>query len=1095
MNSSKNPNSPSNVLQTIDQTLGSNQGNVLVYLIVVILIFGVLGVTIVSLFTTATSSTATPNDARRARYVTESAMRYAFSELRSAGFDTGVINTLNTTTYSVNPAGNFTLNIFAPWFVAAETYQFAGGGGALTLNVPVGKLPPGWMAKDPINMWVINYEYLEKDITPVRDPAVSWAQINATTLTLTVPGDFTVNKGERICFAVKPKQDQTDISAGGDLLVKEVARDFFPEYNGAISINRIHYVYEQQVHEPASNRVKLKNISAAGMPNAESASAFPLNVKIDEDFIVLSPRNYIVIPTGTTDSVSVEGTLDRAVNIYDSATVKPVTRSPDINLNQYDLATDLNAIGTTGFITADNEAQTIDIGSSVNSGKAEFGGIWFNTDTTIGGQTQVCNAGACEFGRGVRVFFRLDYSGTADGLTFALINAAHNTTSSIGGDINKGELLGYAGDSRTVVDPAEPTAASDFLDEIGAGLNPPSPGLHPPKIALEFDTYNNNSALAYCEADAIVDNNRNDPLTSHRDALQYVFWGLTSLVMPCRDYTISSTTVADHPTYDDNRHDTGDQELKWSYPTSDSVRTTPAVAPDGGTIYVGSDDHYLYAIDAADGSLKWKFDTEGKVISSPVVDSDGKVYVGSDGKAGHGRVYAFNPADRLNQPNGSTLNTSNEWLFYTPNNIDSSPAIGADGTVYIGDEQGHFYALYPDSRLADPNGDETSLNPANEWEFAHAGFSKTSKGRPAIGPALDVDPSGNRKRVYITSLDAADSTLYALDPADRLAGEAFPGPHEWSFDTGDASEFMPTADPNSGVIFTDEMGNEIRALFPNGNSKWVTVIGTDNFTPVIGKDGIVYATGITGSSTGKLTALNSTSGEIIWQFTDSDNLGDVRTTPAIAPDGSIYFGSDDGLLYAVNPDGTRKWTFPIPVDTNDSNGHSSPTVGNDGTVYIGSSSDFNLYAINNFTFPRNIKHQYVTSVSDAAGDTVGGEIVTLDDAINWLSEGPWAVRLEVMRSLSQNADLKYEYTLHAWIRQCATDACANIFGTFYEDTRIQYSATPHLAQTIELPQAQHNDFTSFIFGFTGATGQSASQSAVITDFKLSFIRFNDPIAP
>ena len=81
MNSSKNPNSPSNVLQTIDQTLGSIQGNVLVYLIVVILIFGVLGVTIVSLFTTATSSSATPNDARRARYVTESAMRYAFSEL------------------------------------------------------------------------------------------------------------------------------------------------------------------------------------------------------------------------------------------------------------------------------------------------------------------------------------------------------------------------------------------------------------------------------------------------------------------------------------------------------------------------------------------------------------------------------------------------------------------------------------------------------------------------------------------------------------------------------------------------------------------------------------------------------------------------------------------------------------------------------------------------------------------------------------------------------------------------------------------------------------------------------------------------------
>ena len=140
----------------------------------------------------------------------------------------------------------------------------------------------------------------------------------------------------------------------------------------------------------------------------------------------------------------------------------------------------------------------------------------------------------------------------------------------------------------------------------------------------------------------------------------------------------------------------------------------------------------------------------------------------------------------------------------------------------------------------------------------------------------------------------------------------------------------------------------------------------------------------------------------------------------------------------------------------------------------------------------------MTSVVDGTDVTVGGEEVTVDDAVDWLNgastAGPWAVRLEVMRSLSQNADSKYEYTLHAWIRQCATDACANISGTFYEDTRIQYSAAPHLAQTIELPQSGHDDFDTFIFGFTGAAGQASSQNAEITNFKLSFIRSNDPIA-
>ena len=271
------------------------------------------------------------------------------------------------------------------------------------------------------------------------------------------------------------------------------------------------------------------------------------------------------------------------------------------------------------------------------------------------------------------------------------------------------------------------------------------------------------------------------------------------------------------------------------------------------------------------------------------------------------------------------------------------------------------------------------------------------------------------------------------------------------------------------------------------------------------KNGIVYVAGFTEFSYGKLISLDSSDGTEIWNFTDSGNLGQVQTTPAIAPDGTIYFASKDGRLYAVNPGGSKKWTFAIPVNDDDSKGYSSPVVGGDGTVYIGSSGDDKLYAVNDYAVPRNIKHHYVTAVDDNGNDTVGGETVSLASNIDWLSgndsagAGPWAVRLEVMRSLEPvdpNAvPPKYKYTLRAWIRQCANAACANLLGTLYEDTRIQYSATPHLAQIIELSETEHNDFAEFIFGFTGGTAAAASQSAVIAKFKLSFIRFNDPIAP
>jgi len=45
--------------------------------------------------------------------------------------------------------------------------------------------------------------------------------------------------------------------------------------------------------------------------------------------------------------------------------------------------------------------------------------------------------------------------------------------------------------------------------------------------------------------------------------------------------------------------------LKWKFKTKGDVWSSPAIAQDG-TIYVGSVDDYLYAINL-NGSLKWKF--------------------------------------------------------------------------------------------------------------------------------------------------------------------------------------------------------------------------------------------------------------------------------------------------------------------------------------------------------------------------------------------------------------------------------------------------------------------------------------------------------
>ncbi len=78
-------------------------------------------------------------------------------------------------------------------------------------------------------------------------------------------------------------------------------------------------------------------------------------------------------------------------------------------------------------------------------------------------------------------------------------------------------------------------------------------------------------------------------------------------------------------------------------------------------------------------------------------------------------------------------------------------------------------------------------------------------------------------------------------------------------------------------------------------------------------------------------------GTLKWQVGTG---GWVASSPAVADDGTIYFGSADGYVYAVDPDGAIKWQYPTGGAV-----LCSPAIAADGTVYVGS-NDGNIYALN-----------------------------------------------------------------------------------------------------------------------------------------------------
>ncbi len=119
----------------------------------------------------------------------------------------------------------------------------------------------------------------------------------------------------------------------------------------------------------------------------------------------------------------------------------------------------------------------------------------------------------------------------------------------------------------------------------------------------------------------------------------------------------------------------------------------------------------------------------------------------------------------------------------------------------------------------------------------------------------------------------------------------------------------------------------------DGAERWTfSTDGDIKSSPAVGENGTIYF----GSSDGTFYALNW-NGSKRWSYKIGDQ---IRSSPAIGSDGTIYVGSADGNLYSIYPNGTEKWKF----ETGDRI-RSSPTIGDEDTIYLGS-GDGNLYAIN-----------------------------------------------------------------------------------------------------------------------------------------------------
>jgi outer membrane protein assembly factor BamB len=354
----------------------------------------------------------------------------------------------------------------------------------------------------------------------------------------------------------------------------------------------------------------------------------------------------------------------------------------------------------------------------------------------------------------------------------------------------------------------------------------------------------------------------------------------------------------------------------WSFQAEGPIRGSAAIG--GDSLYFGSADGFIYAVNKADGRLRWKFQTGGPIAGAPALAGNTVIV---SGRAE--RVFALDAADgrpRWSFEMQPDLPTPTEWNYFTaPPVVDGKQVLVAsgDGRLYSLDiasgTQLWSFGTADSLRAAplvsggvvyQPSGDDHvyALSAADGkllWKYATAGVGyDLSKGfirsdiftRPTLQGGLLV--FGSR-----------DANVYAIDVATRQK--------TWSFAYDSTWAMSSTVD--SGTVYVGwSTNNRINALdLATGEKKWEFDAGAHTYTTAL----IHGAHSYWGSANGRLYKLDKSTGALGWAY----EVGSEIYSSPVGDGDTLYFGADDGRLRAVGEGGpapARAFYLPAKVPDN-----------------------------------------------------------------------------------------------------------------------------------------------------------------------------------
>ena len=175
---------------------------------------------------------------------------------------------------------------------------------------------------------------------------------------------------------------------------------------------------------------------------------------------------------------------------------------------------------------------------------------------------------------------------------------------------------------------------------------------------------------------------------------------------------------------------------------------------------------------------------------------------------------------------------------------------------------------------------------------------------------------------YGNPVVAANGTIYQTS-GDCLFALTPTGQTRWSVTTPAPVEVSPAIATNGIVVFGSDNRLEY-GVDPDGHVRWKEKIGNYTYSSPITLPGRRVAFG---NHSGQMTILDTDTGQVIRRDTGA---GELWTSAAVDAHGDLYFGSRTGRIYGFNAAGGRLFDF-------DAGGKfdSYPALAPDGTLLFG----------------------------------------------------------------------------------------------------------------------------------------------------------------